>query len=232
MSNRTIPVISPAMNLGIDQGISPIVLAPQTLLKPTMKEVVADTALGGAWINRTLQQLIRVGVDGSNTGDIRNSVSIVEPPSPVLIEIVGTYPTCGINVSQQVANKRQSTSPGLVGHTQNLDTVVDGKLPDNFDSTSIFRNMIGHRLYDVSSPDVYIRCRMNFAADPVQTQTPQSMVMGFSIITSLDEISGLGNPATRIRRPADGAHWSTPNHFFCSTTAVGLSKVEYDYNYN
>ena len=41
------------MNPVIDQGIAPISLAPQTLLAPVTKEVVADVASGGAWINRT-----------------------------------------------------------------------------------------------------------------------------------------------------------------------------------
>ena len=44
MSNWTIPVLPPAMNLGIYQGIAPIVLAPQTLLVPVTKEVVANAS--------------------------------------------------------------------------------------------------------------------------------------------------------------------------------------------
>ena len=48
LSNRTIPVLPLSMNPGIDQGIAPILLAPQTLLMPATKEVVADAALVGA----------------------------------------------------------------------------------------------------------------------------------------------------------------------------------------
>ena len=73
----------PEMNPWIDQGISPIVLAPHTLLAPVTKEVVADAASGGAWVNRTTWKLIRTGVKGSTPGGIRNDVSVVEiPPHP------------------------------------------------------------------------------------------------------------------------------------------------------
>ena len=41
LSNWTIPVIVPTMNLRIDQSIVSIVLDPQTLLTPATQEVVA-----------------------------------------------------------------------------------------------------------------------------------------------------------------------------------------------
>ena len=48
LSDRTIPVIVLTMNPGIEQIIAPIVVTPQALLVPAMKEVVADAASGGA----------------------------------------------------------------------------------------------------------------------------------------------------------------------------------------
>ena len=44
---------------------------------------------------------------------------------------------------------------------------------------SIFRKLIGDKLADGSSQDLYTRCRMNFIDDPVQIKTPQFMGMGF-----------------------------------------------------
>ena len=49
-SYRTIPVLHLLTNTGIDQGVALSILAPQMLLKPVTKEVVADAASGGAWI--------------------------------------------------------------------------------------------------------------------------------------------------------------------------------------
>ena len=48
LSYRTIPVLPPEMNLGIDQGIAPIIFSSQTLLTPATKEVFVDAELGRA----------------------------------------------------------------------------------------------------------------------------------------------------------------------------------------
>ena len=205
---------------------------PQALLAPVTKEVVADTASGGAWINRNPWQVIRTGVNGSTPGNIHNTVSVVEPPSPFLIEIVANSPSCGLNAIQQVANKWQSTSPYLVGQTQKLDSAVDVNLTNDIGSASIFSKIIGHKLSDGSSSDLYMRSSMNFAADSVQTQTPQLMDLGFLTINALGESSGLSTTATRIQRPADGSYWSASDQFFGETTAVGVSESKSDNDYN
>ena len=132
-------------------------LAPQTLLVPVTKEVTANAAPGGAWVNMTLRQIIRTGVGGSTQGDIHNAVGVVEPPYQILIRIVYTSPSCELNANHQVANKRKYTPLGLVGKTQILDAVVDGKLPEDLDSASIFSKVIGHRLSDGSCGDLYTR---------------------------------------------------------------------------
>ena len=157
------------MNPGIYQEIATIVLAPHTLLAPTTQEVVTDAASGDVWIDRTPRQVSRRGVDGSTSRDIHNAFSAVETTYPVLIGIFTTSPPCGINTIHKVANKRQSASPGLVRQSQKLDAFVDGNFSDNQDLTSIFSKVICDKLSKSSIWDMYTRCRMNFAADPVQT---------------------------------------------------------------
>ena len=76
LSNWTIPVVVPTMNLRIDKRIAPLVVAPQKLLTPATKEVVVDAALGGAWINSTPRQVSRTGGNGSIPCDIRNAVCV------------------------------------------------------------------------------------------------------------------------------------------------------------
>ena len=215
-----------AINPVIDQGIALFLLAPKTILVPATKEVVAEVTLGGAWFNRTLRKLIRTGSSESNPGDIRNAVSIIEHPSPFLIVTVDTSPPCGLDTIHQVANKRQSNFLGLVRQTQKLDAVVDGRLTDDLDSESIFSKLIGHKIYNGSSGDLYMRCRMNFAADPVQTQTPQFMYLGISTINALDKSSGLSTPATRFQRSTNGANWSAQYHVFGEVIAVGVSETK------
>ena len=186
------------MNPRIDQRIAPMVLAPQTLLMLVTKEVIADAASGGVWVNRTPRRVSRTGVNGSTPGKICNDVSIVEPPSPFLIIIVATSPHFFLNGSLHVFNKPQSTSPGLGRNNQNFDNVVDRKLPDDLNSASIFSQVIGFKLSDGSSSDLYLRCRMNFAGGVLQTQTPQFMDLGFSATNALGESIFLSTPDTRI----------------------------------
>ena len=69
---------------------------------------------------------------------------------------------------------------------------------------------------------------MNFAADPVQTQTPQSIDLWFLTINALDEVSVLITPSTRIQRPADGAHLIASNHVVGETAAVGVNEEKYE----
>ena len=97
LSNRTIPFLPLAMNLRIGQGIEPILLVPQMILMPEMKEVVVSTASGSSWVNRNPRQVIWKGVDESTPRKTFRAVSLVEPPTPFLIGIVATYPPYGIN---------------------------------------------------------------------------------------------------------------------------------------
>ena len=208
-------------------------MAPQTLLAPSMKEVIVDTASDGVWVNRTPRQLSWTVFEGTTPGNIRNSVSAEHDPWPVLIEINGTFPTCGLGGSLQVGNKRHSSSSGLVWQIQKLDSVIDGKLPDDLDSESIFSKLIGHKISNSFSGDLYLSCRMNFVDDRVQTKAPQFMSLGFSAINELYEISALSTPAARIWRPTDEYYWRAIGHVFGEATAVGMSaaKSEHDYNY-
>ena len=106
--------MTPLTNPGIDQGIAVIILMSQKLLKPATKEIVVDTASGGAWIHRTLRQGTRTGVNVITPGNIGNAIGIVEISSPVLVGIIGTAPPCDLKLRQEVGDIRQSTSPGLV----------------------------------------------------------------------------------------------------------------------
>ena len=120
----------------------------------------------------------------------------------------------------------------MVRQTKKVDAVVDKKLPGYLDSAIIFSKLIIHKLSNSSSSDLYTLCRMNFAADPVQTQALQFSYMGFSTINALDERSGISTPDTRIRRPTDDTYWSASNHVYGKTTAVGVSEAKSDYDYN
>ena len=135
--------------------------------------------MGGVWVKRTQRQVIRMGVDRSTLGNVRNAVSVENAPSPFLIGIVATYPPCVLKASLRFANKWKSTFADLVGNTQKLDAIVDRKLLDDMDSASIFSKLIGYKLSNGYRGVIYLSCRMKFMADVVQTQTPQLMDLRF-----------------------------------------------------
>ena len=120
----------------------------------------------------------------------------------------------------------------MVGNTQKLDAIVDLKLPNDMDYASIFSKVIGHKLYDGPSRDIYLRCRMNFANNPVQTQYPRFINMGLPAINTLNESDVLDNPDTRILGPVDGSHFSELDHVFSEATAFGMSAAKSDHDYN
>ena len=113
-----------------------------------------------------------------------------------------------------------------------MDAVVNGKLPNGLDSASIFSKVVGHKLSDGSIDDLYLRYRMNFVGDVIQTQTPQFMDLGLSTINALDESSVLSTPATRIKMSTGGSHWSALDNVFGEETAVGMSEAKSDHEYN
>ena len=197
-----------------------------------MKEIFADAALGGMWTARNPWQVSRTGINGITPGSIDNYIGIVEMSSPDLIVVIGVAPPCGLNLSQEVGNKQQSTSPSLVRQYQKLDAAVDKHFSDNCNLTSIFSKVISEKNSDGSRQDIYTHCRMDLTEDPVQTQTPQFVDLGLPTINSLDEGSGISTPPNIIRRPMDGSHWSTPNNTFGETKSIGLIEAKFDYEYN
>ena len=80
LSNRTFLVVVPTMNPMVDDTIALIVGASETLSTPVTKEVVADAACGGMWVNRTPGQIIWVGVNGSTPGG--TSLAVRSKPDP------------------------------------------------------------------------------------------------------------------------------------------------------
>ena len=99
LSNRTIPVVVPKMNPRIDQIIATSLVVPQALFTPLTKEVVVDMVPVCDWVNWAPQQVIRTGADGNTPGDICNTGSVKNSPSPVLIGIVATSPPRGRDAS-------------------------------------------------------------------------------------------------------------------------------------
>ena len=68
------------MNPEIDQGIAPIILAPQLLLTSETKEIVADAASDGAWVNKTPRQVSKSGVNRRSQASVVMMLSLLNLP--------------------------------------------------------------------------------------------------------------------------------------------------------
>ena len=107
-------------------------------------------------------------------------------------------------------------------NAKKLDSVVDGKLPNDQYSMSSFNKVIVHKLSGSYRGDLYLRCRMNFVGDVVQTKAPQFVGLGLLDINTLNESGVVNTTATRIQRSVDISHLSAPDNVFGGATAVGM----------
>ena len=235
LSNRTlpiVPVVVPDMDPRIDNRITTMGGASNTILTHATKEVVADVTRGSVRVNRNPRHVSQTGRDNTIPCDTGLAVSYKPVPPSVLIGIPTIYPACETSGRSQVGKKRQSTSPDEVRNAQKLDTTVDRKFPNDQDYASIFRRVIGHELSQGSSDYLYLSCLMNFSSNIVQSEAPQFVDLGLPAVNTSNEFCIISTPATRIRSPKDGSHWSAPDHVFGEATAVGISGARSDQYYS
>ena len=100
-------------------------LTPETLLITDVKDIFAETTPGNAWTNRTPQQIIRTGIDGSIPISTPIHSEKSKYPTPDSSDINGTRgtktritigttaPPCSLNVSLNIDNIRKSATPDL-----------------------------------------------------------------------------------------------------------------------
>ena len=74
---------------------------------------------------------------------------------------------------------------------------------------------------------------MNFSSNVVETEAPQFVDLVILFINTSNELGVLSTPATIIRRPTDGSHWSVSDHIFGEATVVRISaaRSNQDYSY-
>ena len=151
---------------------NPIVMEPQTLMTHAVKKIFLDVTSGNAWNSRTPRQVIRMGINVTTPGNIGHACGISETSSPDMIWIIGaTAPPCGHNVIQEIRDILQSTSPYFI-KSNKLDTSINRQFANNLVAPPIFFEVIGDKLSDSSIRDLYTRCRMNLAEDPVNIPAP------------------------------------------------------------
>ena len=154
LSDQTLHADVSMIDPSIDNRIETIGGYSHTLSTPATKEGVVDTTRGSARVNQILRQVSRTVRDSCTPGDTGMYVRSKPAPSPVLIRSPTMFPVCFLIGSLQVGKKWQSTSPYEVRNTQKLDTAVDRKLPDDWDSVFFFNKVIGREISHGSSDNL------------------------------------------------------------------------------
>ena len=89
-----------------------------------------------------------------------------------------------------------------------METSVDRKLPNDRDSMSVFRKVIGIELFHSSIDDLYLHFQMNFPCNILQTKAPKFMDLGLPAVNILDEFGIQKNPLTGLEgRRMDPFGW-------------------------
>ena len=74
---------------------------------------------------------------------------------------------------------------------------------------------------------------MKLVNDHVRNQAPHFMYLGILAISTLNKSGVIGALATRIQRTTYVSHWSTQDHIFGESIAIGMraEKPDHEYNY-
>ena len=167
---------------------------PHAISMPTAKGVITDAACSSARILRNPQHVTRMGRDG--THQCNCDVVVSSPWDNRLVTIAGIVvpPTMVHSRSQGVLNGQQSISPSVSRNSQKSDASVDRNLAEDGDSTAIFIKVLGHKLYDSLSADIYSGFRVDFMSNAVGTKAPDFVHLGLPAVNSSDEFNTFGAP--------------------------------------
>ena len=80
--------------------------------------------------------------------------------------------------------------------------------------------------------DIYLRYWIEFTSNAVEYEAPSFVELGLPAVNTSDEFNTFGTPATMVRRPMDGSHWSAPDHVSGESTLVGMSRTRPEQNYS
>ena len=103
-----------------------------------------------------------------------------------------------------------------------MNAPIDIRLTNDFILLSVSIQIICDEFTNISSRDLYLRCRMNVATDYVQP-----MSHGIPTIDTLDGNVGIWRPATRIIITLNITHGRTFEHSVGQGTAVGGAVGDY-----
>ena len=165
---------------------------------------------------------------------IRDGNTVVMPPILTTPVRIGAGPLVSPTriVSQDIGSPSGYIGPQEVRYDQPLDTSIHGVYEKHRDPEPTWSKIIGHKLSEKSSADVYLLCPMNLARDAVLAESPNFIGLGLSYINTSDELGSVFIPATRILRPMYGFNCLPPGHIIGEVTEDRVIRTRSVQNYS
>ena len=229
--NRTIPVIILPINPPIVDGVAAsrgTTYERQTIFSNV---IITDAARSSAHVYRNPAVGNRKDTD-MTIQRVRNaSISPPRLTSRVIVD-GGTSVSPTRTGTQEISSTSRPIGPVEVRNAQPFHTFINGNYTKNGDLTPTFSKIISCKVYDKSSADVYLRCRLNFTRDTVITKIPNFMNLELSSVHTSDELGSFVVLATRIGGPTNVSNWLPPGHIIGEVTVNRMSRMRSDQNYS
>ena len=135
MNNRTLLIITTAIDHQIDDRFVTSGVSPHKHATPQTTEVIMDAARSSTRILLNPRRVSRMGRYSTTSGNCNISISSPPANSPVLIGGIGSPSTRGHSGTLDIFSKRKSMSPSFIRNTQKFDASVDRKFSNDEDYT-------------------------------------------------------------------------------------------------
>ena len=134
--------------------------------------------------------------------------------------------------SQTIEGPRRTIIPQEVRNAEPLDASIHIIPSKHRDPTQSWSKIIGGKLANKSSADVYARFQMNLASDTALYESKNSIDFGLSHVDTTDEIGSVFAPTTRIGSATHGSDWIPRSHCISEATVDRVSAVKSKNHYN
>ena len=199
LSHRALPIITTTTDPRISYRVASCGDTPHAITMTTTKGFITNVVYRGAHILWTPIHISRTGRSGTTPRNGEILLRSLRDNGPVLIEGIVVPPTMGNSGGQEIFNKRRSTSSSITRNAQTFDASVDINLADDRYSMEIFSKVLGSKLSNSLSADIYFSCLVDFTSNAVGTKVPYFMYLKLLVVNTFKENDSLGYPTTRVR---------------------------------
>ena len=229
--NRTIPVIILPIDPPIVGGVAESIGTLHACQRIVSKKIGTDAACSGTRVLLDPTVVNRRDTYRTIPRDRNTSRSLPRLTSPVRIG-GGTSVSPDRTESKEISSPCGPISPVKFRNSQPFHTSINGNSSEHRYPMPNFSKLIGRKLSENSSADVYARSQVNFTHDTVLAESPNFMNMGLSSVHRSDELGSFIIPSTIIIRPIDGYKCLPPVHLIFEVAASRMGRTRSEQKYS